>query len=113
MSNETSRIRTLNDAFRKSPHDRSLGRTYTTDGVQAQGPDFVARALVAVAGFDAFDGDNDPWHEHDFGALDIDGVRVFWKIDYYDRNDPDLGSENPADQAVTERVMTLMLAEEY
>ena len=42
------------------------------------------RIFVAVHAFDAFDRDNDPWHEHDFGALDIDGERVFFKLEYYD-----------------------------
>ena len=37
---------------------------------------------------------------------------VFWKIDSYDR-DLRFGSENPADSAVTRRVLTIMLASEY
>jgi hypothetical protein len=55
---------------------------------------------------------NDPWGEHDFGAVEIDGEKVFFKIDYYT---PDLsaGSENPANEGCTHRVMTIMLASEY
>lgn len=113
MSDTTKRIRDLNDAFRRSLYDRSLGKTYTTDGVVALGHEFVARVLAAVAAFDAFDSHNDPWNEHDFGSLDIDGERVFFKIDYYSKFDPDLGSEDPSDPNATERVMTIMLAEEY
>lgn len=110
---KAERIRALNDALRKSPLDRSLGKVYMTAGVNAFGPDFVARALAAVAAFDAFDDGNDPWREHDFGAITVDGHTLFFKIDYYDRSDPDLGSEDPSDPAVTARAMTIMLAEEY
>lgn len=55
---------------------------------------------------------NDPHGEHDFGSFDVDGERLFWKIDYYD---PSLsgGSEDPADEAATRRVITIMLALEY
>ena len=56
--------------------------------------------------------DNDPYQEHDFGVT-LDDRKLFWKIDYFDKRDPDLGAENPADAETTERVLTLMLAEEY
>jgi hypothetical protein len=52
-----------------------------TAGVQGRGENFLARALVAVRSFNAFDADNDPYAEHDFGAFEIEGTRLFWKID--------------------------------
>ena len=50
--------------------------------------------------------------KHDFGAFEVEGHRLFFKIDYYA---PDMqhGSEDPADPTKTVRVLTLMLAEEY
>ena len=43
---------------------------------------------------------------------DDERERVFWKLDYYDR-DLRFGSEDPANPAVTRRVLTIMLAQEY
>lgn len=40
--------------------------------------------LTAIRQFNDFTPDNDPYGEHDFAAVEHDGVRVYWKIDYYD-----------------------------
>jgi hypothetical protein len=45
-------------------------------------------------------------------VLTIDGRRIIFKIDYYDR-DLQFHSPDASDPAVTERVLTIMLAEEY
>ena len=42
----------------------------------------------------------------------VDGRKVFWKIDYYDPTMTQ-GSDDPASLALTRRVLTVMLAEEY
>ena len=113
MTDTATRIAALNDAFRKNPFNRSLGKLYMTAGVNAHGPEFVARAIATVIAFDAFTNDNDPHLEHDFGSFDLDGEKLFWKLDYYSTDDPDLGSEDPSDPSKTERARTIMLAEEY
>jgi hypothetical protein len=105
----TTRIRELNDAFRKT---LAGGQTLFTSGVSALGVAFSAKALAAVRSFDAFTPDNDPHEEHDFGAVTVAGKKLFWKIDYYDLSRR-FGSEDPADPAQTARVMTIMPAEEY
>jgi hypothetical protein len=66
----------------------------------------------AVEKFDGFNGGNDPHLERDFGAFDHNGVKVFWKIDYFNRT-LDAGSEDPSDPKVTQRVLTIMTAAEY
>ncbi|GJE09165.1 DUF3768 domain-containing protein [Methylobacterium longum] len=68
--------------------------------------------LLAVCRFSSFDPNNEPHGEHDFGAVEVGGERFFWKIDTYDRAILG-GSLDPADPAVTTRVLTIMRADEY
>jgi hypothetical protein len=106
---QTDRIRTLNDDLRRNLLN---AHAVMTNGVAALGPDAVARIMKTIEVFDNFCHANDPHQEHDFGSFDADGHTIFFKIDYYDstlsRHSPD-----PADPTVTERVITIMLAEEY
>lgn len=109
-TDRTARIRDLNDALRWG--EAQHGQVLITRGVHESGQEFVRTVMDAVQNFDAFNGDNDPYGEHDFGALEVDERKIFFKIDYYDRALAG-GSPNPADPAVTTRVLTIMLAEEY
>ena len=83
-----------------------------TSGISAKGDAFVAEAMRSVAEFDAFDADCDPYGEHDFGALTVQGEKIFFKLDYFDLS-MIAGSPDPADPAVTKRALTIMLAAEY
>lgn len=103
-----STIARLNDQFRRHPGPDWM----VTATVQAKGPIFVLAAVSAVRAFDAFATDNDPHGERDFGAFTICGERLFWKVDYYDK-DLRFGSPDPADPAVTRRVLTVMMASDY
>jgi len=103
------RIRELNDAFRRS---FSGGRVNMTAGIAALSDDVQAAVFDRVKTFDEFTPDNDPHREHDFGAFEHAGHRMFWKIDYYDAA-MEAGSEDPADPSQTTRVLTIMLASEY
>ena len=104
----SARIAELNDALRRTP---GLG-WYFTSGLANLGRLFVAEAMAAVMAYDRFDPDDDPYGERDFGSLVVQSRRVFWKIDYYDQNLA-AGSPDPSDPAVTRRVLTLLLPEEY
>ena len=109
-----ARIQALNDVFRRSASGPLLvnGQMVVTQGVLAQGEDFLARAIVAVRSFNDFDEDNDPYGEHDYGSFTLDGQKLMWKIDYYDRK-CQCGSDDPSDPSRTRRVLTILLLSEY
>ena len=109
MDAKTARVRALNDQLRQK---LTAGTVVMTQGVAALGREAVARIVKTITVFDDFCNANDPYEEHDFRAFEAEGHTIFFKIDYLDmaltHHSPD-----PADPAVTERVLTLMLAEEY
>jgi len=109
MPQGTECIRSLNDHFRKTLQG---GHVFMTPGIAALGEEAVSRLLLTLTTFDAFCEANDPYQEHDFGAFDFDQNRIFFKIDYYDKS-LTAHSPDPTDPAVTQRVITVMLAEEY
>ncbi|MBG0508793.1 DUF3768 domain-containing protein [Agrobacterium sp. MOPV5] len=108
-ANRAAAIRDKNDAFRKS---FSGGRVLLTPGVTTLSADQQKAVILAVQAFDDFSRDNDPYGEHDFGAVTLEDAVFFWKIDYYDL-DLQFGSSDPADDDVTCRVLTVMRADEY
>lgn len=108
MSN-ISEIALQNDNFRKH---LSQGTLVLTQGIRSNTKEDLEAIITKVRTFDNFDENNDPHNEHDFGAFDYKGKRIFWKIDYYDQEflylSPDVS--NPR---VTNKVLTIMYAEEY
>ena len=109
--NQTDRIRSLNDDLRQNI-SRGRGHAVMTTGIAALGPEAVARIVKTIEVYDDFCHANDPHQEHDFGSFEADGNTIFFKIDYFDK-DMKYHSPDPADPTVTERVITIMLAEEY
>ena len=119
-----ARIAGLNDLARAAMGVACT--VYVTPGFRALSASDQSRVRELIETFDAFSKDNDPHGERDFGAIYqcADGrwttarpksgerERIFWKIDYYDR-DLIYGSEDPANPAITRRVLTIMLAGEY
>jgi hypothetical protein len=109
MTTKTKAIRALNDELRQN---FATGTAIMTAGVAALGAEAVARIVKTIAVYDDFCHANDPYEEHDFGVFEIDGHKLFFKIDYYDKS-RSFHSPDPSDPSVTERVITIMLADEY
>ena len=105
IPNETSaKIAALNDAHRRSNPVRCM----ITRGVSAKMD--LQRVISMVRSYDVFNEDNDPYGEHDFGQIKLDGETLFWKIDYYDQQ---LSGWCDPLSPDCHRVLTVMLAEEY
>jgi hypothetical protein len=109
MTTKTEAIRALNDELRQN---LATGTALMTAGVAALGAEAVARIVKTIAVYDDFCHANDPYEEHDFGSFEVDGHSLFFKIDYYDKA-LTYHSPDPSDPSVTERVITIMLADEY
>lgn len=110
MATTKQKIRELNDLARTAMGVASI--LMETAGFKALPDADRSRIRELVELFNEFTPANDPYGEHDFGRIEHNGTRVFWKIDYYNR-DLTQGSEHPEDPRQTRRVLTIMLAEEY
>jgi hypothetical protein len=108
MTSKIEQIRTLNDRLRQ---DLGTGveTAIITTGVAALGDEAVARIVKTIAVYDDFCHENDPWEEHDFGAFEVDGHKIFFKIDLYEEREV----KDPNGDPIVNRVLTIMLAEEY
>ena len=123
---QAARIARLNDLERSA-----MGVACTavaTVGFQSLPEADQSRVRELIETFDAFTEDNDPHGERDFGTIyqlgdgrwtterpqvrDDERERVFWKLDCYDR-ELKFGSEDAANPAITRRVLTIMLSDEY
>ena len=114
MTDKIKKIRDLNDRLRRGDA-RIPGKLVFTSGLlrHIEDNDRTPEEVIAlVATFDGFDNDNDPHGEHDFGAFEFCGLKVFWKIDYYDETML-YGSPDPSNPAITTRMLTVFLASEY
>jgi Protein of unknown function (DUF3768) len=123
---QTARIARLNDLAR-----RAMGVACTavaTVGFRSLSETDQSHVSELIETYDAFDEDSDPHGERDFGCVyqlgdgqwtterprvcDDERERVFWKFDYYDRQ-MEFASDDAANPAITRRVLTIMLAQEY
>ena len=111
MPDTSNTLQRMNDRFRSQIAINRQG-AFITSGVAALGWEQVQRIVRTVATFDDFCHRNDPHSEHDFGAFDVDGIQIFFKIDYYDR-ELAFHSPDPTNPDLTVRIITIMLASEY
>ena len=112
----SEKIAALNDELRRDPINRNLGIVTMTSGVAALGSAFWVKAAEKLASLEPkdFDTGNDPYGERDFAPIEVDGEKLFFKIDYFEKGSEHMaGAETPEDPATTDRVLTVMLREEY
>lgn len=102
-------IKELNDNFRKSFLG---GRVMITQKVQMLSAEAQRELFDRVKQFNDFTKENDPYGEHDFGSIKFQNDIYFWKIDYYDINFL-YHSPDPSNTSITNRVLTIMHADEY
>jgi hypothetical protein len=113
VAKQQSDTQRLNDEFRQAgPVHSDGGYWLFTRGVASLGRKNEPEAVRCVMRFDAFTEDNDPYCVHDFGAFELAGEKLFWKIECFNRA-LDAASPDDADPEVTCRVLTIMLASEY
>lgn len=114
-------IAALSDALRSTiNYPRQNDRFVMTAGIVEmvgtlpQWPAFrrMREMTRIIMDYDAFTEDNNPDGERSFGIFEWQGVRCYWKIDYYNPT-LDAGSEDPADPTKTARVLTVLRADEY
>lgn len=105
----TKLIRYLNDRFRSTFQG---GQVVLTRGIRALPQEEIMEILSKVSNFNDFNSSNDPYNERDFGNFKYHNKQILWKIDYYDK-EYEYASEDPADITKTNRVLTIMLADEY
>ena len=113
------KVAVLNDQLRANINSPAPNIVVMTQGILAMVDSnpiiAVARQMelmFIVGNYANFSEDNNPHGERDFGDFEWRGTRCYWKIDYYDRQ-TEWGSPDPADPAVTCRVLTILRADEY
>lgn len=106
---KTEMIRKLNDEARRSFKNVQVMLTF---GIRMKSEKEVADILERVRTFNNFNKNNDVYGEHDYLSFEYKGEKIIAKIDYYDQNYRYM-SENPADPTITNRLLTIMTANEY
>ena len=101
-------IQILNDRLRTS----GMGGRIVCTRTLMSNPK-IRENMDRVRNFNDFNKGNDPYKEHDFGKFEYEGDDIMWKIDYYSDDSYTYASEDPSNPEKTERVLTVMYADEY
>lgn len=124
-TDRTAEIAALNDAARAGSlvTSKTVFTRALADILAGDDPDPGTRQLNLMIGQSALrrlinetliDPSNDPYGERDFGVVEYEGHKIFWKVDVYS-NDATFawGSEAPWDAQQSFRVVTVMLASDW
>ena len=124
-TDRTAEIAALNDAARTGAlaTSKTVFTRALADILAGEDPDPGTRQLNLMMGQRSLrqlinetpiDPGNDPHGERDFGVVEFEGHKIFWKVDVY-ANDGTLswGSETPWDAQLSFRIVTIMLASDW
>ena len=118
-------IARLNDAARAGslPTSRTVFTRALADILAGDAEDSGTRHLNLMLGQRAIrklinetpiEPGNDPHGERDFGVVEFQGHKIFWKVDVYANDGTFLwGSETPWDVEQSFRIVTIMLASDW
>lgn len=121
----TAEVARLNDAARAGslPTSRTVFTPALADILAGDADDPGTRQLNLMLGQRAIrklinetpiEPGNDPHGERDFGVVEFQGHKIFWKVDVYANDGTFLwGSETPWDAEQSFRVVTIMLANDW
>lgn len=97
-----------NDLLRRGIKGHRIpGRIHATRSV-VNSPNFN-QLIDSVRAFSDFKEENDPWKEHDRATIGD----IYFKIDYYENDELQYGSEDASDLDKTYRVMTIAHNDEW
>lgn len=105
-----ARCRVLNDRLRT---EGKGGEIEIVESLAHADEDLQNRVMKAVRESQPADfGGDDTYDERNHGYVEIDGENYCWTIYYYDHTleEP---SENPGDETVTKRIMTVLHISDY
>ena len=105
QNDNSAEIARLNDGARDN-----VVHYIATRGILSLDPVVIPKIYNSVQNFKDFTEDNDSYGEHDFGWFTVSGVKIFWKIDYYD--EALKGWCDPLSPDC-HRILTIMRADEY
>ena len=107
-----------NDQFRNNKYllissKTDKGKYVISEGIKALPVFIKVNICSAVASYNNFNEDNDPYGEHNYGEIELFGnsIKVIWRIDYFEDETMHSGAEDPEKKCY--RLLTIMLADEY
>jgi hypothetical protein len=115
----TEKIALLNDNLRAKLKINSACLSLTM-GIMGLGKEALAPIVEGIAAYQGFSAGEDPFNERDFGVFELSigsgksaiAHQIAWKIDYYDNN-LELNSPDPANPALTCRIITVSIEGEF
>ena len=118
---DASVIGEQNDIFRRHLGFAALwknqplhGKIIITSGINSLPEVLQIGLLREMVNFRDFTPENDPWGDHGFGVVEVNGTRAFWKLDVLDATGTDgITVPDAADPSKVSRVLTLYLPSEH